>query len=95
MNNKDDIITLFHCSTLSLKESILNKGLLLLNSRSKINGIKPIFLSNTPEHIFGNTCFKVCIPKSWVQQTVNSWEFICNRDIPPDYISFYSYEEDE
>ncbi|MEK5209176.1 hypothetical protein [Psychrobacillus sp. FSL H8-0510] len=95
MNSPNEIVTLFHCTTSKWLVSILAKGLLLSNARSEIYGDKPIFLSLTPQHCFGNTCFKVCVPKDWVKQTENHWEFICNRDIPPEKISYFSYEEDE
>lgn len=95
MAHTEEIISLFHCTTGSRKESILTEGLSLSKSRSDLHGEKPIFLSLTPQHCFGNTCFQVSIPKDWVRQTINHWEFICNRNIPPEHISFYSFEEDE
>lgn len=91
----NEIISLFHCTTSARREDILEKGLLLSKSVSDLHGEKPIFLSLTPQHCFGNTCFKVSIPEDWVRQTINHWEFICDRNIPPENISFYSYEEDE
>lgn len=93
--NENDLISLFHCTTSLWRESILEKGLLLSTSLSEVHGEKPIFLSLTPQHCFGDTCFKIRIPKDWVRQTINQWEFICNRDIPPENIVFYSYEGDE
>lgn len=98
-----EMITLFHCTTNAHQESILEKGLLLGHGRSKIlDGSRPIFLSDTPQHIFGNTCFKVTVPRSWVYNTsrgegqgLNLWEFACHRDIPAEFIEYHSYEEDE
>lgn len=92
---KENMIPLFHCTTGSRKESILEKGLLMSRSVSELHGKKPIYLSSTPRHGFGNTCFKVYVPKDWVTQTINVWEYTCDRDIPPENISYHSYEEDE
>lgn len=99
-----EMITLFHCTSGTHKESILKNGLLLGHGKSQISdGSKPIFLSDIPYHAnFGNTCFKVTIPRSWVYNTsrgeggeLNLWEFACHRNIPPECIEYHSYEEDE
>lgn len=95
MDNKTELISLFHCTTSAWKDSILEKGLLVSASCSRRPGEKHVFLSLTPQHVFGDTCFMVRLPKEWVKNTVNHWEFICDRDIPPENLSFYSYEEDE
>lgn len=95
MSTNNNTVTLFHCTSNAREENIVANGLLLSKSVSELHGAKPIFLSLTPQHCFGNTCFKVCIPKEWVTQTINHWEYTCDRDIPPAHITFFSYEEDE
>lgn len=79
--------TLFHSTNSKYKDSIENNGLKLNNGK--------IYLSDTPRHAFGNTCFKITIDSELVNKTINNWEYICKNDILPEHIEFYSFEEDD
>ena len=86
-------ITLFHCTNSRSARFVCEEGLKINESSAVTKG--KIFLSTTPQHIFGCVCFKVTIPSDWVELHYGDWEYICRRNIPVHCIEFHSYEEDE